>query len=186
MLKRCAWTGSDPLYVEYHDQEWGVPSYDGRHLFEMLILEGAQAGLSWITILRKRAGYQAAFRGFDPERVAEMGPADVDRLVQDASIVRHRGKIEAAIHNARMVLEVQASEGDFASFLWAQVGGKPVRNRWGSIDDLPSETDESKGMSKELKRRGFKFVGPTTCYAFMQAVGMVNDHETGCFRYDEI
>ena len=168
--------------VRYHDDEWGVPSHDERHLFEMLVLEGAQAGLSWSTILRKREGYRQAFEGFDPERVARFTPAKVDRLLLDPGIVRNRAKVEAAVSNARAVLEVRATEGSLASFLWGLAGGEPVRNRWVSMEDIPAETEASRAMSRALKARGFRFVGPTICYAFMQAVGMVDDHVAGCFR----
>jgi DNA-3-methyladenine glycosylase I len=169
----------DPLYVAYHDEEWGVPSRDERHLFEMLVLEGAQAGLSWSTILHKRDGYRSAFAGFDAERVARFGPGDVERLMGDAGIVRNRLKIESAIANAQAVLEV----GGLAELVWSFVGGEPKVNAWGTTAEIPAETDESKAMSKELKRRGFRFVGPTVCYSFMQACGLVNDHTTDCFRY---
>jgi DNA-3-methyladenine glycosylase I len=180
-VTRCGWVpGGDPLYVAYHDEEWGVPSRDERHLFEMLVLEGAQAGLSWSTILHKREGYRRAFAGFDAEKVARFGPRDVERLMGDAGIVRNRLKIESAIANAQAVLEI-ASLGDL---VWSFVGGEPKVNGWKSLSEIPAETEESKAMSKELKRRGFRFVGPTVCYAFMQACGLVNDHTTDCFRYD--
>jgi DNA-3-methyladenine glycosylase I len=179
-VRRCAWVPEgDPLYVAYHDEEWGVPSRDERHLFEMLVLEGAQAGLSWSTILHKRDGYRSAFAGFDAERVARFGPGDVERLMGDAGIVRNRLKIESAIANAQAVLEV----GGLAELVWRFVGGEPKVNAWGTTPEIPAETDESKAMSKELKRRGFRFVGPTVCYSFMQACGLVNDHTTDCFRY---
>jgi DNA-3-methyladenine glycosylase I len=179
-VTRCAWVPEgDPLYVAYHDEEWGVPSRDERHLFEMLVLEGAQAGLSWSTILRKREGYRKAFAGFDAEKVARFGRADVDRLMGDPGIVRNRLKIESAITNAKAVLEVD----DFASLLWSFVAGEPRVNAWKTLSEIPAETEESKAMSKELKRRGFRFVGPTVCYAFMQACGLVNDHTTDCFRF---
>jgi DNA-3-methyladenine glycosylase I len=181
-MTRCDWVPeSDPLYVAYHDEEWGVPSHDDRHLFEMLILEGAQAGLSWSTILRKREGYRRAFAGFDAERVARFDGKAVERLMTDASIVRNRAKIEAAIANARATLEV----GSLDELVWSFVGGRPLQNSWKTIGEIPAETAESKAMSKELKRRGFRFVGPTICYAFMQAVGLVNDHTVDCFRYRE-
>jgi DNA-3-methyladenine glycosylase I len=182
-MTRCAWVPEgDPLYVAYHDEEWGVPSHDERHLFEMLALEGAQAGLSWSTILRKREGYRRAFAGFDARRVAGFGPEDVERLMADAGIVRNRMKIESAIANARTVLEV----GNLDELLWSFVGGEPRQNRFKKLADLPAETPESKAMSKELKRRGFRFVGPTVCYSFMQACGLVNDHTTDCFRHREV
>jgi DNA-3-methyladenine glycosylase I len=182
-MTRCAWVPEgDPLYVAYHDEEWGVPSHDERHLFEMLVLEGAQAGLSWSTILKKREGYRQAFAGFDARRIAGFGPKDVERLMADAGIVRNRLKIESAIANARTVLEV----GNLDELLWSFVGGEPRQNRFKKLADLPAETPESKVMSKELKRRGFRFVGPTVCYAFMQACGLVNDHTTDCFRHREV
>ncbi len=186
MKHRCAWAGEDPLMVAYHDQEWGVPSYDDRHLFELLSLEGAQAGLSWSTILKKREGYRRAFAGFDPAAVARFDQKTVARLLQDAGIVRHRGKIESVIENARAVLQVTAEAGSLAAHLWRLVGDRPRTNAWQSLAEIPGETDLSQAMSKDLRRRGFRFVGPTTCYAFMQAVGMVNDHEVGCFRHREI
>jgi len=181
--RRCAWCGTGPLYVAYHDEEWGVPSHDERHLFEMLMLEGAQAGLSWSTILNKRAGYRAAFAGFDPERVARFGARDVQRLLRNEGIVRNRLKIEAAARNARAFLEVQDEFGGFDDYVWRFVNGKPIQNRWHELDEIPARTAESDAMSKDLKRRGFTFVGSTICYAFMQAVGMVNDHVVGCFRH---
>jgi DNA-3-methyladenine glycosylase I len=182
-VTRCTWVPEgDPLYVAYHDEEWGVPSHDERHLFEMLVLEGAQAGLSWATILNKREGYRRAFAGFDAVKVARFGPKEVERLMNDAGIVRNRLKIESAIANARSVLEI----GDLDELLWSFVGGEPRHNRFKKLADLPAETPESKAMSKDLKRRGFRFVGPTVCYAFMQACGLVNDHTTDCFRYREV
>lgn len=183
---RCSWGDwSDPLYVTYHDQEWGVPSRDRRHLFEMLILEGAQAGLSWTTILRKREGYRAAFAGFEPEAVAALGPDDIDRLMLDPGIIRNRAKIESAIDNARALLALEAGGTSFADHLWSFVGGHALQNR-SEAGQIPAETPESTAMSKDLKRRGFRFVGPTTCYAFMQATGLVNDHAPECFRRDEV
>ena len=179
--QRCAWVPlNDPAYVAYHDEEWGVPSRDDRHLFEMLVLEGAQAGLSWSTILRKREGYRRAFANFDVERVARFDERDVERLLGDSAIVRNRLKIESAIANARaaLALDVPLSE-----HLWSFVGGAPKVNAWRTLAELPAETAESRAMSKDLKRRGFRFVGPTVCYAFMQATGMVNDHTVDCFRY---
>jgi DNA-3-methyladenine glycosylase I len=179
-ITRCAWVPEgDPLYVAYHDEEWGVPSHDERHLFELLVLEGAQAGLSWSTILRKREGYRRAFAGFDIERVARFGPRDIERLLGDAGIVRNRLKIEAAVANGRATIEA----GGLDELLWSFVGGAPLVNRWRALVDIPAETAESAAMSKELKRRGFRFVGPTICYALMQAAGLVNDHTTDCFRY---
>jgi DNA-3-methyladenine glycosylase I len=180
---RCAWVPeADPLYVAYHDEEWGVPSHDERHLFELLVLEGAQAGLSWSTILRKREGYRRAFAGFDVERVARFGSRDVERLLGDAGIVRNRLKVESAVANARAALDV----GGLDELLWSFVGGAPLVNRWRTLAEIPAETAESRAMSKELKRRGFRFVGPTICYALMQACGLVNDHTTNCFRYAEV
>jgi DNA-3-methyladenine glycosylase I len=182
-VKRCAWVPeADPLYVAYHDEEWGLPSHDERHLFEMLVLEGAQAGLSWSTILRKRENYRRAFAGFDVEKIARFGPRDVERLMGDAGIVRNRLKIDSAIANARAVLELDGLD----ELLWSFVGGKPLVNSWKTIREIPAETADSKAMSKELKRRGFRFVGPTVCYAFMQACGLVNDHTVDCFRYREV
>ena len=182
MCERCAWVGSEPAYIAYHDTEWGVPQRDGRALFEMLSLEGFQAGLSWITILRKREGFRAAFDGFDPARVARYGEADVTRLVGDARIVRHRGKIEATIGNARAWLEIEA-RGGFAAFIWDHVDGAPVQNRFASMAEVPAETELSRRLSRALKGAGFRFCGPTTVYAFCQAAGLVNDHVTGCFRH---
>jgi DNA-3-methyladenine glycosylase I len=174
---------ADPLYVAYHDEEWGVPSHDERYLFEMLVLEGAQAGLSWSTILRKRDGYRNAFAAWDVAKIARFGPNDVERLIGDAGIVRNRLKIESAIANAQAVL---ALEETLDELLWSFVGGEPKQNRFRKLADIPAETAESTAMSKELKRRGFRFVGPTVCYAFMQGCGLVNDHTTDCFRYTEV
>ena len=183
-MTRCAWVpDSDPLYVAYHDEEWGVPSRDERHLFELLVLEGAQAGLSWSTILRKREGYRQAFAAFDAARVAAFGPKDVERLMGDAGIVRNRLKIESAIANARAVGEL---DGGLSDLLWSFVDGSPKVNTWRTLAEIPAETAESRAMSKELKRHGFRFVGPTICYAFMQATGLVNDHTVDCFRYSEV
>jgi DNA-3-methyladenine glycosylase I len=176
----------DPLYLAYHDDEWGVPSHDDRHLFEMLVLEGAQAGLSWSTILRKREGYRKAFAGFDVLTVARFTPARIERLLGDPAIVRNRAKVEAAVANARAALEVGDEFGSLDAYLWRIVDGEPIENRWLSLDQIPAETEESRAMSKDLKRRGFRFVGPTICYAFMQATGMVNDHVMSCFRWKEI
>jgi DNA-3-methyladenine glycosylase I len=182
-MTRCAWVPEgDPLYVAYHDEEWGVPSHDERHLFEMLVLEGAQAGLSWSTILRKRENYRKAFARFEVAKVAQFGERDVERLMADAGIVRNRLKIESAIANARAALELDGLD----DFLWSFVGGRPRQNSWKTMGEIPAETAESKAMSKELKRRGFRFVGPTVCYAFMQACGLVNDHTVDCFRYREV
>jgi len=185
-VTRCTWAGDDDLMVAYHDEEWGVPSHDDGHLFELLTLEGAQAGLTWSTILRKREGYRRAFAGFDPSAVARFRAADVERLLADPGIVRNRAKVESAVSNARCVLEVQDERGSLATYLWSFFADGPIVNRRRSPHELPAETAESRALSKELKRRGFGFVGPTTCYAFMQAVGMVNDHVLACFRYPEL
>jgi DNA-3-methyladenine glycosylase I len=176
----------DALYVAYHDEEWGVPSHDDRHLFEMLVLEGAQAGLSWATILRKREGYRRAFADFDAEKIARFGATDVERLLGDAGIVRNRLKVESAISNAQRVLEVQDADGSLAAYLWSFVDGEPVVGRFRDVSEIPAETEESRAMSKDLKRRGFRFVGPTICYALMQSTGMVNDHVVSCFRYRKL
>jgi DNA-3-methyladenine glycosylase I len=181
-LVRCPWAGDDPLYVAYHDEEWGVPLHDDRRLFELLVLEGFQAGLSWITILRKREAFRRAFRGFDPERVARFGARDVARLLGDAGIVRHRGKVEGAIASARAFGELVRAEGSFDRFVWSFVGGVPIVNRPPSLRDVPARTPASEALSRALRARGFAFVGPTTCYAFMQAGGLVDDHLAGCFR----
>ncbi len=186
MKHRCEWCGTDPLYIAYHDDEWGVPVHDDRRLFEFLVLEGAQAGLSWLTILRKRGRYRQVFDNFDCERVARYGEADVTRLLGDAGIVRNRLKIESAIRNARRVLAIQDKHGSLASYLWRYVDGTPVQNAWKSMAELPARTELSDKISKDLKALGMNFVGSTICYAFMQAVGMVNDHLTGCYRYREI
>jgi len=185
-VSRCAWAGGDALYVEYHDREWGVPVHDDRRLFEFIVLEGAQAGLSWITILRKRENYRRAFSDFDPEKVSRFNRRSVERLMRDAGIVRNRLKIEAAIANARAFLEVQAEHGSFDRFMWDFVDGRPIVNRWRTMQQVPATSPVSDAMSRELKRRGFRFVGSTICYAHMQAVGMVNDHVTSCFRHREL
>lgn len=184
-LVRCDWARND-LAVEYHDREWGVPQHDDHVLFEFLLLEGAQAGLSWDTILKKRENYRAAFSGFDPELVAKYASREVCRLLQDRGIVRNRLKIDSAIQNARAFLAAQDEFGSFDSYIWQLVGGKPRVNSWRTLKQVPARTPESDAMSKDLKRRGFNFVGSTICYAFMQAVGMVNDHVTTCFRYQQI
>jgi DNA-3-methyladenine glycosylase I len=182
-MKRCAWVPeADPDYVAYHDDEWGVPARDDRHLFEMLTLEGAQAGLSWSTILRKREGYRKAFANFDAARVARFSDTKVERLLADPGIVRNRLKVESTVNNARRVLELES----LSDYLWSFVDGEPKVNRWRKMGELPAETAESKAMSKDLKKRGFRFVGPTVCYAFMQACGLVNDHTVDCFRYREV
>ncbi len=185
MKIRCEWCGSDPLYTAYHDDEWGAPNHDDRHLFEMLILEGAQAGLSWLTILKKRENYRKAFGGFAWEKIASYTDADFERLMSDAGIVRNRLKIQSAIRNARGTIAICEEFGSLDAFLWRFVDGVPKKNAWASMADIPVKTAESDAMSKELKRRGFNFVGSTICYAFMQAVGMVNDHTVDCFRYKE-
>jgi DNA-3-methyladenine glycosylase I len=179
-VQRCAWVpAGDPLYVAYHDEEWGVPQREERALFELLNLEGQQAGLSWSTILRKREGYRAAFAGWDVEAIARFGERDVERLLGDAGIVRHRGKIEAVVANARATLDLDVS---LSELLWSFVGGETRANDWTAVGDIPASTPESAAMSKELKRRGFRFVGPTTCYALMQSAGLVDDHTLDCFR----
>jgi DNA-3-methyladenine glycosylase I len=186
MKRRCKWCRSDPLYVAYHDDEWGVPVHDDRCLFEMLTLEGAQAGLSWLTILKKREGYRKAFHGFDYEKIAEYTHRDIKRLLVDSGIVRNRLKIESVIKNARGFLAIKEEFGSMDSFLRRYADGTPRQNAWKCTADLPTRTVQSDAMSKDLKRRGFNFVGPTICYSFMQAVGMVNDHTSDCFRYKEI
>jgi len=192
LTKRCLWCGEDPLYVAYHDQEWGVPLHDDRALFELLTLEGAQAGLSWITILRKREHYRAAFDGFDPARVARYDQRKLARLLNDAGIVRNRLKVESAVINAKRLLALQEEfapdgmAGGFAAYLWRFVDGKPLHNAWRSQQQLPAQTPLSVALSKDLAARGFKFVGPTICYSLMQAVGMVNDHLVDCFRHREL
>ncbi len=186
-LTRCAWgIGSDPLYTAYHDQEWGVPVHDDRRLFEFLVLEGAQAGLSWATILRRREGYRAAFDNFDVATVAAYDEARIAALLADPRIIRNRRKVESAVNNARAFLRVQAEFGSFDAYMWRFVGGQPKINAWRTLSEIPAETDESRAMSRDLKARGFSFVGPTICYAHMQAVGMVNDHTTDCFRYAQL
>jgi DNA-3-methyladenine glycosylase I len=186
MKKRCQWAKKDPLILEYHDEEWGVPVHDDHRLFEFLILEGAQAGLSWTTILRKRDNYREAFDDFDPAKVAAYDDGKIEELMGNEGIVRNRRKITAAIANAKAVLEIQREFKSFDFYIWKFVGGKTIQNRWESMGDVPSSTTESENMSLDLKSRGFKFVGPTICYAFMQAVGMVNDHTTYCFRHLEL
>ena len=185
-ISRCQWAGSDPLYQRYHDEEWGVPLHDDWRLFEFLILEGAQAGLSWITILRKRENYRAAFAGFDPERVARFNARKLASLMEDPGIVRNRLKIESAKSNAWAFLEVQGEFGGFDDYLWRFVDGAPIQNRWRSLKEIPASTEISDALSRDLKQRGFRFVGSTICYAFMQAVGMVNDHVVKCFRHREL
>jgi DNA-3-methyladenine glycosylase I len=186
MKTRCAWAGSDPLYRIYHDNEWGVPLHDDRALFEFLILEGAQAGLSWITILKKRENYRAAFDDFDAVRVARYDANQIESLLQNPGIVRNRLKVQSAVVNAQKFLDVQNEFGSFDEFIWRFVGGRPKQNAWRSLAEVPASSAESGAMSRELKRRGFKFVGSTICYAFMQATGMVNDHTTDCYRHKEL
>jgi DNA-3-methyladenine glycosylase I len=184
--KRCAWCDDNPLYIDYHDNEWGVPVHDERLLFEFLILEGAQAGLSWITILKKRDNYRKAFDNFDYKKVAKFGDDDFNRLMADAGIIRNSLKIKSAIQNAKAFVQVQEEFGSFDKYIWGFVDGLTIHNKWKSINDMPTKTDISEKMSKDLKKRGFKFVGSTICYAFMQAIGMVNDHTLDCYRYKEI
>ena len=183
---RCKWAAADRLLTEYHDAEWGVPEHDDRKLFEFLVLEGAQAGLSWMTVLRKRENYRRAFDGFDPRKVARYGSREVTRLLADSGIIRNRLKIAATIRNAQAFLAVQAASGSFDRYVWRFVGGGPRKNRWRSLRQIPARTKESDALSLDLRSLGFAFVGSTICYAFMQAVGMVNDHVVGCFRYDEL
>ncbi len=184
--ERCPWCGIDPLYRAYHDQQWGVPLHDDRRLFEMLVLEGAQAGLSWLTILRKREGYRVAFEDFDPERIARYDATQVARLLADPGIVRNRLKIQAAIRNAQGVLRLQERPGGLDGFLWRYVDGQPQQNAWRVLADVPTSSPQAEAMSRDLRRLGFSFVGPTICYAFMQAVGMVNDHLISCFRHQAL
>lgn len=185
-LPRCGWVSDDPLYIAYHDEEWGVPVHEDGKLFEMLILEGAQAGLSWITILRRRESYRGAFDRFDAEKIARYTPRKIATLLEDPGIVRNRLKVEGTVRNAQAYLKLREETGSLDAFLWKFVDGRPLQNRWESLKQIPPETAESKAMSKELRRRGFTFVGPTICYAFMQAVGMVNDHVLSCFRRPEV
>ena len=185
-MSRCAWAGTDPLLVPYHDEEWGVPVHDDRLLYEFLVLEGAQAGLSWLTILKKREGYRRVFAGFDPVKVAAFGPEDVDCLLAGPGIVRNRLKVESAITNARAMLKVQEEFGSFAAYQWGFVQGRTMHNEWQTLSEIPAKTEEAELMSKDMKRRGFRFVGPTILYAHMQATGMVNDHTVDCFRWAEL
>jgi DNA-3-methyladenine glycosylase I len=186
MIQRCEWAGTDPLYVEYHDAEWGVPLRDETKLFELLCLEGAQAGLAWITILRKREGYRRAFAGFAPERVAAFSEDDAARLLADSGIVRNRAKIVAAVGNARAWLRLADEVGSPVAHLWSFVDGRPVQNAWSTLANIPAETDASRAMSRDLRERGFRFIGPTIAYAFMQSAGLVNDHVVSCFRHAEV
>ena len=185
MTERCGWCGTEPIYVDYHDNEWGVPEYDPRALWEKLVLDGFQAGLSWITILRKRDAFREEFEGFDPERIARWDAKNLENALQNPGIIRHRGKIEGTIRSAKLFLEIESAEG-FTPYLWGFVGGAPVQNGWTSMAQVPAATDESTAMSKSLKKRGFNFCGPVIVYAFMQAVGMVNDHQTTCFRHAQV
>ena len=184
--KRCEWSGQDPLYIAYHDEDWGVPVHDDRLLFEMLILEGAQAGLSWITILKRRAGYKAVFDNFDVQKVARYDEIKQKELLSDSRIIRNRLKVSSAIRNARAFITVQEEFGSFDRYLWQYVSSEPIQNKWQSLSELPAETPLSNTLSKDLKKRGFNFVGPTMCYAYMQSVGLVNDHVVGCFRHAEV
>lgn len=183
---RCAWAGSDPLYVSYHDTEWGVPVHDDRRLFEFLVLEGAQAGLSWLTVLRKREDYRTAFDRFDPKKVAEYDSTKADRLLLNSGIIRNRLKIASAIQNAKALLKIQTQFGSFDAYIWRFVDGTPTIHSWKTVQEIPASDTISAAMSRDLSQRGFKFVGPVICYAYMQAVGMVNDHTTDCFRYHEL
>ncbi|MCA9728387.1 MAG: DNA-3-methyladenine glycosylase I [Candidatus Eisenbacteria bacterium] len=185
-VQRCAWPGDDPLYQRYHDEEWGVPLHDDRTLFEFLILEGAQAGLSWITVLRKREAYRRAFAQFDPEKVARFDRKRIAALLEDPGIIRNRQKVESAVGNAKAFLDVQKEFGSFDRYIWDFVNGRPIQNRWKTLKDIPPETEVSQTISQDMRRRGFRFVGPTIVYAHMQATGMVNDHVVDCFRYAEI
>lgn len=186
MKIRCLWARDDPLLIKYHDQEWGVPLHDDTQLFEFLILEGAQAGLSWITVLRKRDNYRKAFDNFDPVKIANYDEKKIEELRNNPGIIRNRLKIQATVTNARAVLDIQNEFGSFDTYIWGFVDGRTIQNKWKRLEEIPSSTPESEAMSKDLKKRGFKFVGPTICYAFMQAVGMVNDHVMGCFRYKAV
>lgn len=183
MVQRCAWCSEDKLYQQYHDTEWGVPSFNDQHLFEMLILEGAQAGLSWLTVLKKRAHYQQVFEHFDARKIAQYDEQKVALLLQDPGIIRNRLKVNSTINNAQIFLQIQSDYGSFADYIWQFVAGEPIVNHWSTVADIPVSTKESEQMSKALKKKGFKFVGSTICYAYMQAVGMVNDHTIDCFRY---
>jgi DNA-3-methyladenine glycosylase I len=183
---RCPWTGDDPLMIEYHDREWGVPVHDDLRHFEFLVLEGAQAGLSWRTVLHKREGYRRIFHGFDPERVARMDEAEVEAALADPSIIRNRAKVLSAVHNARLFLELQRDQGSFDRYIWGIVGGRPIVHRFARLEELPATSPESDALSQDLKRRGFKFVGSTVMYAHLQAAGLVNDHLVSCFRHAEV
>jgi len=186
MLKRCGWVNSDPIYIDYHDHEWGVPIYDERLLFEFLILEGMQAGLSWLTVLKKRDNYRASFDNFDAKKIAKYDNKKIDKLLQNSGIIRNRLKIQSIIVNAKALLELKKTTGSFSDYIWSFVDGKPIKNHLKTLKQIPSTSLISDRLSKDLKKRGFKFVGNTICYAFMQAVGMVNDHTTDCFRYKKL
>ena len=186
MKIRCSWAESDPLYLKYHDTEWGVPLHDDRQLFEFLLLEGAQAGLSWLTILKKRLNYRKAFDNFNPRKMAAYDDSKINALLSDVGIIRNKLKIEAAIQNAACYMAIQQEFGSFDRYIWRFVGGRTLKNKWQTVAEIPARTSESAAMSADLKRRGFKFVGPTICYAFMQATGLVNDHVVGCFRHREV
>ena len=186
MIQRCAWAGTDPLYIDYHDTEWGVPLRDDRKLFEFLVLDGQQAGLSWITILRKRDNYRAAFDNFDPEKIVRYDQSKIEELLNNPGIIRNKLKVQSVIRNAAAFLKVQDEFGGFDPYIWSFVDGGTIKNSWKNLSEIPAATPESQNMSKDLKKRGFTFVGPTICYAFMQAAGLVNDHVVDCFRYEEL
>ena len=186
MRRSCDWPADNPLMAEYHDTEWGVPVHDDRKLFEFLVLDAAQAGLSWLTVLKKRKNYRKAFRQFDPEKVARFKAREIEGLLADPGIIRNRLKVESAVSNAKAMLEVQNEFGSFDSYIWGFTGGRTIKNAWKKLDQLPAESEESRAMSRDMKKRGFKFCGPVICYAFMQAAGMVNDHLVHCFRYMEV
>ncbi|MCB0749859.1 MAG: DNA-3-methyladenine glycosylase I [Ignavibacteriae bacterium] len=186
MKKRCAWCGTDPLYIKYHDEEWGVPAHEDRHLFEMINLEGAQAGLSWITILKKRENYKKLFDNFDAIKISKYSENKIEMLLQNPGIVRNKLKVNSVVTNAKAFLKIQKEFGTFDKYIWQFVGGKPIKNKFKTLSDLPTKTEISDAMSKDLKKRGFKFVGSTICYAFMQATGMVNDHTSECFRFKQV
>lgn len=185
-MTRCGWAGNEQIYIDYHDKEWGVPVHDDRKHFEFLVLESAQAGLSWITILKKRENYRKAFDNFDPERIVRYGKEKVEELLNNKGIVRNRRKIEAAINNAKVFIEIQKEFGSFDKYIWDFVGGKPIKNNWTTLEEVPAKTSRAEEISKDLKKRGFKFIGPTICYSYMQAIGLVNDHIVECFRYEDI
>lgn len=186
MCTRCQWCLDNDLYIKYHDEEWGTPTFDDKRIFEFIVLESAQAGLSWLTILKKRENYRAAFSGFDPQVIANYNEADIERLMGDPGIIRNRRKVEAAISNAKVFLEIQNEYGSFSNYMWSYVDGKPIMNNWDSIKDVPAKTEISDAMSKDLKKRGFKFFGSVICYSHMQALGVVNDHVVGCFRHAQV